>query len=155
MTLIPAPVLKWWLVGVASFRGLAVVLGYFFIDKVKSSVFSLAPSQVSDLQGRTFAQWTLATCTVTLFCAFNLSSKPLFVATWLTFFAAVSFFFAELFVYGSVTWRNLVGPLVFGGGSLVLMGIFYVENFLPPGDKNDPAASHAVKAGVSHAAKAR
>ena len=46
-------------------------------------------SSVTGVHGPTIAVWTLLSCTLCFLCAFNLGSKPLYIATFLSFVYAL------------------------------------------------------------------
>ncbi|KAJ4839386.1 hypothetical protein Tsubulata_040235, partial [Turnera subulata] len=61
----------------------------------------------TDVHGRTFGVWTLLTCTLCYLCAFNLDSKPLYLATFLSFIYALGHFLTEYLLYQTMTTTNL------------------------------------------------
>lgn len=67
---------------------------------------------VSPLYGRTFAVWTSVTCCLCVITAFNLDDQPIFLATLLSFFAALLHFVTEVFVYKTMTFSNSLSPLI-------------------------------------------
>lgn len=106
--------LRAWLFVVASLRLLSVILGYTLPSRLKANVFSRTRVW-TDLNARTFAVWTMTTCVLTLVSAFNLRERSLLLATASSFVIAAAFFFAELFVYETVTLRTIALPLFFSG----------------------------------------
>ena len=57
--------------------------------------------------GRTVAVWTLLSCTLCFLCAFNLGSKPLYAATFLSFLYAISYLTVECLVYHTIRAARL------------------------------------------------
>jgi hypothetical protein len=51
--------------------------------------YDLLGFSVTGAHGRTVAVWKLLSCTLCFLCAFNLSSRPLYVATFLSFIYAL------------------------------------------------------------------
>jgi hypothetical protein len=62
---------------------------------------------VNGVHGRTFAVWTLLSCTLCFLCAFNLSSRPLYVATFLSFVYAIGYLSVECVVYHTISAASL------------------------------------------------
>ncbi|EFJ47056.1 hypothetical protein VOLCADRAFT_105276 [Volvox carteri f. nagariensis] len=108
----PVMALKRWLVVVASLRMLAVVIGIFAPNKLKSQVFDRKPELVSNLLGRLFAAWTLMTCALCLACAMDPSNKTVYGTTLFSFVVALLFFLSELLVYKTVTIRGALSPMI-------------------------------------------
>lgn len=74
---------------------------------------------VSNLLARVFAVWTLVTCMITLACAFRLDSFDIVAITTASFAIALSFFLIEWAVFGTMLARNLLGPGIIAGVSVV------------------------------------
>jgi hypothetical protein len=70
---------------------------------------------VIGVHGRTVAVWTLLSCTLCFLCAFNLDSKPLYAATFLSFVYAIAYLTVECVVYHTMSAASLV-PFTFIGG---------------------------------------
>lgn len=70
---------------------------------------------VADVHGRTFAVWTLLTCTLCVLCAFNLSNRALYQATFLSFVYALGYFLIECFIYGTMAPKNVASLFIFAG----------------------------------------
>ncbi len=103
--------LRAWLTFVASLRIFSVVCGYLKPGVLKENVFGLAAaSEVTPLATRTFGIWTLLSCTVTLMCAANLESGPLYRTTMASFLIALIYFALEVGVYHTVDLRAAVSP---------------------------------------------
>jgi len=64
-------------------------------------------SSVTGVHGRTVAVWTLLSCTLCFLCAFNLGSKPLYAATFLSFVYALGYLAVECFVYHTIRAASL------------------------------------------------
>ncbi|KAJ4827062.1 hypothetical protein Tsubulata_022689, partial [Turnera subulata] len=73
---------------------------------------------VTDVHGRTFGVWTLLTCTLCYLCAFNLDSKPLYLATFLSFIYALGHFLTEYLLYQTMTTTNLATVSTFAGTNI-------------------------------------
>ncbi|CAN1137390.1 Ergosterol biosynthetic protein 28 [Linum perenne] len=97
--------LGWWLMLVGSLRLASVWFGFFNIPRLRSGVYGRTP--VTAVHGRTFALWTLVTCTLCYTCAFNLDNKPLYLVTLLSFVYALVHFLLETLVYKSMSFANL------------------------------------------------
>ena len=64
-------------------------------------------SSVTGEHGRTVAVWTLLSCTLCFLCAFNLGSKPLYTATFLSFLYALGYLTVECLVYHTIRAARL------------------------------------------------
>jgi hypothetical protein len=104
--------LRAWLICVASLRVLSVVLGYLQPATLTKSVFALAADQVTPLTARTFGIWTLLSAVVTLMCALNIESGPLYRTTMASFAVALLYFLLEVGVYHTVDVRSAMPPFV-------------------------------------------
>ena len=104
--------LRVWLICVASLRVLSVVLGYLQPATLTKSVFGLAADQVTPLTARTFGIWTLLSAVVTLMCALNIESGPLYRTTMASFAVALLYFVLEVGVYHTVDVRSAMPPFV-------------------------------------------
>jgi hypothetical protein len=63
---------------------------------------------VTGVHGRTVAVWTLLSCTLCFLCAFNLSSKPLYAATFLSIGVyAIGHLSVECVVYHTISAASL------------------------------------------------
>ncbi|CAN1185215.1 Ergosterol biosynthetic protein 28 [Linum perenne] len=130
--------LGWWLILVGSLRLASVWFGFFNIPRLRSGVYgrtSSLPSWVfwvypvdigklkwfTAVHGRTFAIWTLVTCTLCYTCAFNLDNKPLYLVTLLSFIYALVHFLMETLVYQTMSIANLTTVSFFAGTSIVWM----------------------------------
>ncbi|KAJ4788071.1 Ergosterol biosynthetic protein 28 [Rhynchospora pubera] len=111
--------LGWWLMLVGSLRLLSVWFGFFNIWALRVAVFS--QTEMTDVHGRTFGVWTLLTCTLCFLCAFNLESKPLYMATFLSFIYALGHFLTEHLIYHTMTVSNLSTVAFFAGTSIIWM----------------------------------
>lgn len=109
--------LRVWLVCVASLRVLSVVLGYLQPATLTKSVFGLAADQVTPLTARTFGIWTLLSSVVTLMCALNLESGPLYRTTMASFVVALLYFVLEVGVYHTVDVRSAIPPFIIASKS--------------------------------------
>ena len=71
--------------------------------------------------GRTVAVWTLLSCTLCFLCAFNLGSKPLYAATFLSFVYALGYLAVECFVYHTIRAASLT-TFIFVAGTASSFG---------------------------------
>lgn len=104
--------LRVWLICVASLRVLSVVLGYLQPATLAKSVFGLATDQVTPLTARTFGIWTLLSAIITLMCALNIESGPLYRTTMASFAVALLYFVLEVGVYHTVDVRSAMPPFI-------------------------------------------
>eukprot|EP00890_Picochlorum_soloecismus_P005602 jgi/Picsp_1/6042/NSC_03396-R1_a8hs11_chlre-like protein len=131
-----ASALNRWLQFVAILRIFSVVLGYFYPEKLKSNLYHSQPEQVTELQARTFATWTLTSCLLCLLCARNTSVAPIYAATLGSFVIALIHFILELFIYETLTISTAIQPLVIASISSLWMGAgwnYYTKHALAPG----------------------
>ncbi|GIL95058.1 hypothetical protein Vretimale_1158 [Volvox reticuliferus] len=127
----PVIALQRWLVLVASLRMLAVVIGIFAPNKLRSQVFDRKPELVTGLLGRLFAAWTLMTCAVCLACAWDPSNKIVYGTTLFSFVVALTFFLSELLIYRTVTIRGALSPMIIASVSTAWLSMgwsFYTGN---------------------------
>ncbi|CAN1341204.1 Ergosterol biosynthetic protein 28 [Linum perenne] len=138
--------LGWWLILVGSLRLASVWFGFFNIPRLRSGVYGRTSSKriplafclpswvfwvypvdigklkwFTAVHGRTFAIWTLVTCTLCYTCAFNLDNKPLYLVTLLSFIYALVHFLMETLVYQTMSIANLTTVSFFAGTSIVWM----------------------------------
>ncbi|CAI0464221.1 unnamed protein product [Linum tenue] len=111
--------LGWWLMLVGTLRLASVWFGFFNIPRLRSGVYGKSP--MTAVHGRTFAVWTLVTCTLCYTCAFNLDDKPLYLVTFLSFIYALVHFSTETLIYQSMSIANLMTVSIFAGTSIVWM----------------------------------
>jgi hypothetical protein len=109
--------LRIWLISVAFLRVLSVILGYFYPATLGESVFGRALSQVTPLTARTFGTWTLLSSVVTLMCALNIESGPLYRTTMASFVIAIVYFFLEVEIYRTVDVRSAMTPFIIASKS--------------------------------------
>ena len=81
--------------------------------------YHLALSSVTGVHGRTVAVWTLLSCTLCFLCAFNLGSKPLYAATFLSFVYALGYLAVECFVYHTIRAASLTTFIFVAGTASV------------------------------------
>ncbi|TKV92100.1 hypothetical protein SEVIR_9G141500v4 [Setaria viridis] len=91
------PALGWWLMAVGTVRLPFAWPCFFGSASLCSATYSQA--QVSDVHGRTVGVWTLLSCTLCFLCAFNLGSRPIYAATFLSLVYAYGHFVVESLVY--------------------------------------------------------
>ena len=82
---------------------------------------------VTRLEGRTFAVWTVVTFVLTLTCAFNLDSKPIYHVTMVSFLVALVYFILEVFVYNTVKIKNFLSPAIIATISFTWMTVAYKD----------------------------
>ncbi len=102
--------LSYWLLFVASLRLLSVLIGYFSPFTFRAQLFNRQPDQVTTLQARSFAVWTLLTCSLCIICAFNLNEYGIYLATTISFYVAFGFFVLEFFVYKTLKVNKFIQP---------------------------------------------
>eukprot|EP00741_Cyanophora_paradoxa_P016452 tig00020918_g15885.t1 len=120
--------LRTWLCLAACLRLLAVYLGFFNVQRFRSNLFSLRQDQVTDLYGRTFAIWTLVTCTLCVLCAIYIQSAGIFIATLASFALALVHFSTELLFFKTMTFVNALPTLIVAGVSVVWMSTHAIIN---------------------------
>jgi hypothetical protein len=111
-----------WLLLVGFLRFTAVYFGFFDVWALRLAVFSKL-DVMADVHGRTFAVWTLLTCTLCVLCALNLGNRALYQATFLSFVYALGYFLIECFIYGTMAPKNVASLFIFAGGSIIWMGL--------------------------------
>mmetsp|Transcript_30682 Transcript_30682/g.49643 ORF Transcript_30682/g.49643 Transcript_30682/m.49643 type:complete len:137 (+) Transcript_30682:1222-1632(+) len=114
--------LQIWLCFVAALRFLAVVFGLFYMHPIRV-MFALKPDQVTDLHGRTFAVWTLVTCTLCILCAIYVYNPAIYLATYLSFIYALFHFVFEVFYFKTLTVGKAAITLVVAGVSIIWMSV--------------------------------
>jgi len=70
-----------------------------FVLSLTRRVYSRKPEQVTPLQARAFAAWTLTSAVVRLYCAYNMDNKILYDITIWTYIIALAHFVSEIFLY--------------------------------------------------------
>lgn len=81
-----------------------------------------AADQVTPLTGRLFGTWTLITCIVRCYAAYNLHLAPLYDITVWTYVVALAHFTTELFVFKSMTFGlPQCFPFSMSSGAIVWM----------------------------------
>jgi hypothetical protein len=83
---------------------------------------------VTGEHGRTVAVWTLLSCTLCFLCAFNLGSKPLYAATFLSFLYAFGYLIVECLVYHTIRASRLSLFSFIAGTSMVWMLLQWNSN---------------------------
>ncbi|TVU45737.1 hypothetical protein EJB05_05235, partial [Eragrostis curvula] len=112
------PALGWWLLVVGTVR-LSFTWSCFFGNAALCSATYSQQAQVSEVHGRTVAVWTLLSCTLCFLCAFNLGSKPIYAATFMSFVYAYGYLVIECLVYHTI-----------GAPSLAALGFFAVPSIV-------------------------
>ncbi|KAF8684446.1 hypothetical protein HU200_044340 [Digitaria exilis] len=84
-----------------------------------STTYSKA--HMSDIHGRTVGVWTLLSCTLCFLCAFNLGSRPIYTATFLSLVYAYGHFIFEYLVFHTVRAASLAGLGFFAVPSIAWM----------------------------------
>ncbi|KAJ7593006.1 Erg28-like protein [Mycena floridula] len=89
-------------------------------------------NQVTSLQARTFAVWTLTAAVVRAYCAFHIHEKVIYDLTLFTYLFAFGHFSSELFIFRTARLNfPVMNPIVVSTLSLVWMikqYDFYVKN---------------------------
>ena len=98
--------LSYWLMLVAAMRTLSVVLGYRSPRYFQEQMFTTSSAQVTPLASRTFAIWTLLSCTLTILAALHLHERGIYLATTASFYIAALYFTLELLVFGTVKLKD-------------------------------------------------
>eukprot|EP00275_Glaucocystis_incrassata_P000701 EC120326.1.p1 GENE.EC120326.1~~EC120326.1.p1 ORF type:complete len:135 (+),score=3.08 EC120326.1:37-441(+) len=114
--------LRLWLYFLASLRLLAVYLSLFdrqWFEKY----YALAPEKVNDVFGRVFASWTSTTAMLCIFCASNITSRPIYIATLGSFVIAFFNMSMELLVFRTVVIKTAIMALVPAGVSILWMSV--------------------------------
>ncbi|XP_025797347.1 ergosterol biosynthetic protein 28-like isoform X1 [Panicum hallii] len=116
------PALGWWLMVVGAVRLAVTWSGFFDAAALGSATYAhaqvilgLAPDAsklrfthaVTGVHGRTFGVWTLLSSTLCFLCAFNLDSRPIYAATFMSFVYGYGHFILEYLVYRTFTAANL------------------------------------------------
>lgn len=115
--------LRRWLVFVAFLRLFSVGLGFAAPQRLHTNLYTERPDLVNELQGRTFAIWTLTTCILCLICARNPCVPAIYGATLLSFLVALAHFLLELLVFQTCGWKTAAQPMVVAGVSALWMGL--------------------------------
>ncbi|MCJ1411107.1 ergosterol biosynthesis protein [Ptychographa xylographoides] len=77
---------------------------------------------VTPLHARTFGVWSLVTCIVRIYAAYNISNPALYQLTLWTYIVGIAHFTSEWLVFGTAEWgMPLASPVVVAGGSLIWM----------------------------------
>ncbi|CAL4987009.1 unnamed protein product [Urochloa decumbens] len=112
------PALGWWLIAVGTFRS---AFTWSCIFGSVSLCSALSETHITDAHGRTAAMWTLLSCTLCFLCAFNLGSKPLYAATFLSFVYALCYLAVECLVFHTMRATSLTTFIFVAGTSMVWM----------------------------------
>ncbi|CAL4992050.1 unnamed protein product [Urochloa decumbens] len=113
------PALGWWLIAVGTFRSAFTWSCFFGSGSLCSATYSEIP--MTGVHGRTVAVWTLLSCTLCFLCAFNLGSKPLYAATFLSFVYAIGYLAIECLVFHTIRAASLATFIFIAGTSMVWM----------------------------------
>ncbi|KAJ1256901.1 hypothetical protein BS78_K276800 [Paspalum vaginatum] len=111
------PALGWWLIAVGTFRSTFTWSCFFGSASLCSATFS----GTHNVHGRTVGVWTLLSCTLCFLCAFNLDSKPLYVATFLSFVYGIAYLAVEWLIYHTIIFPSSVPFIFFAGTSMAWM----------------------------------
>ncbi|RLM69911.1 ergosterol biosynthetic protein 28-like [Panicum miliaceum] len=118
--------LGWWLIAVGAFRSAYTWSCFFGSAGMCSATYSEIP--MTGEHARTVAVWTLLSCTLCFLCAFNLGSKPLYAATFLSFLYALCYLVAECLVYHTIRAARLSLFIFIAGTSMVWMLLHWNSN---------------------------
>mmetsp|Transcript_22861 Transcript_22861/g.76761 ORF Transcript_22861/g.76761 Transcript_22861/m.76761 type:complete len:156 (-) Transcript_22861:145-612(-) len=119
-----------WLYAVALLRLISVAAAFSGnVELLHEQLFSLAPTAMTALHGRTFGTWTLTTCGVCILCARDGCNpdSAIFHATGITFLTAMGHFVTEVLVYRTMTWANFASPGLVAGISLLWLAAEYAR----------------------------
>ncbi|AQK39996.1 erg28 like protein [Zea mays] len=111
------PALGWWLMAVGTIRS-AIVWSCLFSS---ASLCLAVYPEMTGVQERAMAAWTLLSCTLCFLCAFNMDSKPLYVATFMSFVYVAGYLLVECFFYHSVHAASIAPYCFIAGTSMVWM----------------------------------
>ncbi|KAJ1276576.1 hypothetical protein BS78_05G224900 [Paspalum vaginatum] len=113
------PALGWWLIAVGTFRSAFTSSCLFGAASLCS--LTMSGIHMTGVHGRTAGVWTLLSSTLCFLCAFNLRSKPLYAATFLSFLYAIAYLAMECLLYRTIRFANLVPFIFVAGTSMVWM----------------------------------
>lgn len=103
-----------------------------FGTTLTKQVYAGKPAEVTGLQARTFASWTLVSAIVRLYGAYYIHEKAVYELAMWTYAVAMLHFVSEWLVFGSAKLsRGLIGPLIIAPLSLTWMVAqydHYVQN---------------------------
>ncbi|GBG79672.1 hypothetical protein CBR_g29820 [Chara braunii] len=108
-----------WLLLVAVMRLSAFVWGYTDLSKLQVGVYS--ETELSPLHGREFSAWTATTASLCLICALNLNSRPIYLATMMSFVIAEAHFLLEFFVFRTMSVQTFISPAIIASVSALWM----------------------------------
>ncbi|KAJ1257178.1 hypothetical protein BS78_K197000 [Paspalum vaginatum] len=133
------PALGWWLIAVGTFRSAFTWSCFFGSGTLCSATYS-GTSSVSGVHGRTVGVWTLLSCTLCFLCAFNLHSKPLYMATFLSFVYGIAYLAVESLIYHTILFPSSVPFIFFAGTSIAWMLLEWNSHggHAPPGGTKQP-----------------
>ncbi|XP_034569968.1 ergosterol biosynthetic protein 28 [Setaria viridis] len=114
------PALGWWLIAVGTFRS-AFTWACFFGGSASLCSATYSEIPMTGGHGRIVAVWTLLSFTLCFLCAFNLGSKPVYAATFLSFVYAIGYLAVECLVYDTIRAASLVMFILVAGISMVWM----------------------------------
>ncbi|XP_022684660.1 ergosterol biosynthetic protein 28-like [Setaria italica] len=105
------PALGWWLIAVGTFRS-AFTWSCFFGGSASLCSATYSETHIIRL---IVAVWTLLSFTLCFLCAFNLGSKPVYAATFLSFVYAIGYLAVECLVYDTIRVASLVMFILVAG----------------------------------------
>ncbi|KAJ1257164.1 hypothetical protein BS78_K195700 [Paspalum vaginatum] len=121
------PTRGWWLIAVGTFRSGFTWFCLFGSASHCSATFSGA-SSVSDVHGGTVGVWTLLSCTLCFICAFNLDSRQLYVATFMSFVYGIAYLAVECRIYHTILLPSCA-PFILFAGKISVNQIITVRSF--------------------------
>ncbi|CAF9907970.1 MAG: ergosterol biosynthesis protein [Heterodermia speciosa] len=115
--------LPYWLIVVSGFGVLNMTQCY------RSSAFArrtfdgpASAAEVTPFAGRLFGSWSLLSCIMRLYTAYNVENKDLYILTLVTYLIVLGHFAGELFVYGTMKiGKGLAPPLFVATTSVIWM----------------------------------
>ncbi|KAG5641242.1 hypothetical protein DXG03_005675 [Asterophora parasitica] len=94
-------------------------------------IYNVKPANVTALQARTFAIWTLTSGIVRAYAAYNIHNKTIYDIAMFTYLIAFGHFSSEWFIFRTASFNAaLLSPVVVSTASLVWMFTqysFYVK----------------------------
>ncbi|XP_014676333.1 PREDICTED: probable ergosterol biosynthetic protein 28 [Priapulus caudatus] len=128
--------LRGW-IGVVALMGIGNTIQCFYNHVfLGENLYMEGPSQVTPLMARLFGTWTFLAAIVRIYCAYDITNRPLYDITLISFLIAFVHFTLEAFYYQSTGLHvGLATPLLVSGISIVWMIIGY--SLVWPKDDDD------------------
>jgi len=117
---------SYWLLVLAGFRALNVVIGYSLYwdgpTQYQENVFGKV-EKLPQLGARLFAVWTILSGACCITAAFNPNNVAVWTLTFTSFLVAGWFFAMEVFFYRTMKFKNAVTQWILSGISMLWMWI--------------------------------